>query len=226
LELVQDEDKMWEGRNDIRIYDLCCGKGYLTLALHYYFSNIKGMKTEIEGIDLKEDVIGKLNSIIKKLNLEGIKFVHGDILEAQLESPDMVVALHACDIATDISLAAAVAENTKLIMSVPCCQHELFSQMANEELAPILKYGIMKDKFTELATNALRGLALEASGYNVKMIEFTAVTHTMKNIMIKAVKGKKKSSKALKEYYRFSKSMGVKCSAELILKESKPKIES
>lgn len=217
LELVDDESSFWRNRSEIKIYDLCCGKGYLTLALHYYFAEINNMKINVEGMDLKNDVITFLNSIVEKLDLKGIKFIYGDIQKAQLRSPDIVVALHACDVATDIALAAAANANAKIIMSVPCCQHELFKQIKNEDLSPILKYGIMKDKFTELSTNALRGLALESRGYSVKMIEFTTIEHTMKNIMIKAVKDGSNNPAAFKEFLDFSKTINGESSSELIL---------
>jgi len=218
LELVDDEINRFKSKEIVSIADLCCGKGYLTLAVHYYFTEIKKQKTNIIGMDLKSDVISKLNNISKKLNLKGVKFEYGDIKDAKLKSPDLVVALHACDIATDIALTKAVEAGAGLIMSVPCCQHELFKQIENEDLYPILKYGILKDKFTELATNALRGLALEAKGYQVKMIEFTSIEHTMKNIMIKAVRNDIENNKAQKEFFKFSKLLNVVSSAEEIIK--------
>ncbi|MCK5758323.1 MAG: SAM-dependent methyltransferase [Clostridiales bacterium] len=221
LELVEDESKIWKDSSVIKIYDLCCGKGYLTLALHYYFSTLKGINTQIEGMDLKEDVISYLNSLVSKLKLEGINFVHGDIQKAKLNNPDIVVALHACDIATDIALTSAVSAGAKLIMAVPCCQHELFHQIENNQLAPILKYGIMKDKFTELSTNALRGLALEAQGYDVRMIEFTSLEHTMKNIMIKAISGLNKNINAYNEFFEFSKNLNVDSSSKRIINAEK-----
>jgi hypothetical protein len=218
LELVDDEFELFEGKDTIRIADLCCGKGYLTLALHHYFTGIRGKKTDISGMDLKYDVVNKLNQIVADLSLVGIAFESGDIADAVLSQPDMVVALHACDTATDLALAKAVEAESELILSVPCCQHELFNQLKNEDLSPILKYGIMKDKFTELATNALRGLALEARGYKVRMIEFTSIEHTMKNVMIKAKKDGTNSNGALEEFYSLSSRLNVKSSAEKILK--------
>lgn len=217
LELLDDEYEKFKDRKVIKVSDLCCGKGYLTLAVHYYFSAIKNMKTDIIGIDLKQDVIDKLNIITKKLNLSGIAFNHGDIRDAVLMNPDIVVALHACDIATDIALSKAVESEACLIMAVPCCQHELFNQIENEDMAPILKYGIMKDKFTELATNALRGLALEANGYDVKMIEFTSLEHTMKNILIKATMTNDIKGQAETEYRSLETFLNVKGSSGMIL---------
>jgi hypothetical protein len=217
LELVDDDFKLLEDKKLVRIADLCCGKGYLTLALHHYITKIKRKRTDILGMDLKLDVIKNLNGIVNDLSLDGIKFKGGDIKDAALEQPDIVVALHACDTATDLALSKAVESETKLIFSVPCCQHELFKQIKNEHLSPILKYGIMKDKFTELATNALRGLALEARGYKVRMLEFTSIEHTMKNIMIKAEHIGVESKMAMEEFYNLSSRLNVKTSAEKIM---------
>ncbi len=218
LELIDDVFKMFRDRSEVNIYDMCCGKGYLTLAMHYYFDVIKKKRVIITGIDLKKDVIQHLNKIVENLKLENVDFLYSDISDADIGSPDLVVALHACDVATDIALSKAVAAGTGLILAVPCCQHELFSQIKNENLSPILKYGIMKDKFTELTTNALRGLALEVSGYKVKMIEFTSIEHTMKNIMIKAIKSDKVNHNALKEFENFSTMLNVRSSADSIIK--------
>ncbi|MFO7612540.1 MAG: SAM-dependent methyltransferase, partial [Clostridia bacterium] len=217
LELVDDEWNYFAKKEIIRVYDLCCGKGYLTLALHYYFTVIKNMSVEILGMDLKKDVIDQLNSIVAELGLEGISFISGDISEAIMGKADIVVALHACDMATDIALKKAVDAEAGMILSVPCCQHELFEVIKSEDLSPILKYGIMKDKFTELATNALRGMALEAMGYDVKMIEFTSLEHTMKNIMIKAVSTRMYNESARAQYYKFAGMLDAVCSAERIM---------
>ncbi len=221
LELLDDDYDRFRDREIISVADLCCGKGYLTLAIHHFFTSIKGKKTEILGMDLKQDVIDKLNDITNKLMLDGIRFEYGDIKDAKLIKPDLVVALHACDTATDLALAKAVEAGTGLIMSVPCCQHELFKQIKNEDLSPILKYGIMKDKFTELSTNALRGLALEAQGYKVRMIEFTSLEHTMKNIMIKAVHDGALNKNSIEEFHSFSNNINVNCSAKWILDVNK-----
>lgn len=219
LELIDDEYEEFSGLEEIKIFDLCCGKGYLTLAMQYYFSVIKGRKTVISGIDLKKDVISNLNNIVYKLNLSNITFKYGDINDADILNPDLVVALHACDTATDIALAKAVKAKSKLIMAVPCCQHELFNQIHNKKIDPILKYGIMKDKFTELSTNALRGLALEASGYNVEMIEFTSLEHTMKNIMIKALKSSRSNPEKINEFNDFSEYLNAKSAAVKIFEQ-------
>ncbi len=217
LELVDDEHLIFDDKDKVVITDLGCGKGYLTLALHHYFNTIKNKRTDIIGIDLKTDVIENLNSIIADLSLDGICFKAGDINDVELDYPDMVVALHACDTATDLALAKAVEAEAGLIMAVPCCQHELFNQISNSDLEPIINFGIMKDKFTELATNALRGLALEAMGYKIDMIEFTSLEHTMKNIMIRALKSSNGNPDKKKEFEDFCKYLDVLPSAAKII---------
>ena len=132
----------------------------------------------------------------------------------------MVVTLHACDTATDYALINAVKWNTKVILSVPCCQHELFKQIDSPINNPMLKHGIIKDKFTELLTDALRGLKLESVGYDVSMIEFTSLEHTSKNIMIKGILNKNASSdyktKALNEYQLLKKEYDVRPTIDLL----------
>ena len=193
----------------LRIIDFGCGKSYLTFALYYYLKLLRGRDVEIIGLDLKDDVIRFCNATAKKLGYDDLRFLTGDIADYESDGADMVVTLHACDTATDYALINAVRWNSKVILSVPCCQHELFSQIHEPVNDPMLKHGIIKDKFTELLTDALRGLKLEAAGYDVKMIEFTSLEHTSKNIMIKAVLDPKPAAmkkaneeyEALKEFY-------------------------
>ncbi len=187
----------------LKIIDFGCGKAYLTFALYYYLKIMQGFDVEIIGLDLKDDVIRFCGNVASDLGYEGLTFLRGDIADYTADSADMVVTLHACDTATDYALINAVNWNSKVILSVPCCQHELFSQIKSETLSPLLKHGIIKDRFTEILTDGIRGLALESAGYDVAMIEFTSLEHTARNIMIKAVKGrarKAKMDKARAEY--------------------------
>ncbi|MEG0662477.1 MAG: SAM-dependent methyltransferase, partial [Anaerovoracaceae bacterium] len=184
----------------MKIIDFGCGKAYLTFALYHYLKVVKDKNVEIIGLDLKTEVIDFCNQVAVDLHYHDLKFQMGDIADYQDDHADMVVTLHACDTATDFALINAVNWNTKVILSVPCCQHELFSQIKNDVNGPMLKHGIIKDKFTELLTDALRGLKLESVGYEVSMIEFTSLEHTSKNIMIKAIKTKGKNEKAAQEY--------------------------
>ena len=170
-----------------RVIDFGCGKAYLTFALYHYLHDMRGMNVEIIGLDLKADVIEFCSGVAQRLGYEDLTFLHGDIADYQSEGADMVVTLHACDTATDYALANAVRWHSRIILSVPCCQHELFKQLQNPLLKPMLKHGILKERFTEIMTDTLRGLRLEARGYEVDMIEFTSLEHTARNIMIKAV---------------------------------------
>ena len=205
----------------IKIIDFGCGKAYLTFAVYYYLHVMKGMNLEVVGLDLKKDVIEFCNNIADDLGYENLVFKVGDIADYKDEGCDMVMTLHACDTATDFALANAVAWDAKVILSVPCCQHELFKQIKNEELKPLLKHGILKDRFTELLTDSLRGLALESRGYDVQMIEFTTLEHTQKNIMIRAIKANcpedKKSKKAAEKYYDLKNQFGARPTTDLIL---------
>ena len=199
-----DSKEPVQAAKPLKIIDFGCGKAYLTFGLFYYFVKIKKIPCSIVGLDLKKDVIKFCEKTARELDYDGLGFKTGDIADYSDDSADMVVTLHACDTATDYALINAVKWNTKVILSVPCCQHELFKQIKNDINGPMLKHGIIKDKFTELLTDGLRGLKLEACGYDVAMIEFTSLEHTSKNIMIKAVKTRsaedEKSLKAQTEY--------------------------
>lgn len=203
LEIVDDVYDSLPADRTVKIIDFGCGKSYLTFALYYYLHILRGRDVKITGLDLKKDVIDFCNRTAEALGYEGLDFIMGDIADYTDDSADMVVTLHACDTATDYALINAVRWNTRIILSVPCCQHELFSQIDNSVMAPMLKHGIIRDKFTELLTDGLRGLKLEEMGYSVDMIEFTSQEHTAKNIMIRAVKGMpyvKRMNQAGKEY--------------------------
>ena len=183
------------GRRPVRIIDFGCGKAYLTFAIYYYVTVIKKQEVLITGLDLKEDVIDFCNQVASDLGYEGLRFFCGDVADYEGgqadengNKADVVVTLHACDTATDYALINAVSWGADVILSVPCCQHELFRQISNDLHRPILKHGILKDRFTEYLTDGLRGLKLESRGYEVSMVEFTSLEHTSKNIMIRAVR--------------------------------------
>ncbi|MBR5230371.1 MAG: SAM-dependent methyltransferase [Firmicutes bacterium] len=190
LEIVEDVFPHLPEDRTLRIIDFGCGKAYLTFALYHYLKVLKGRDVEIIGLDLKTDVIRFCNDVAHRLGYDELKFLMGDIADYTNDHADMVVTLHACDTATDYALINSVAWNTKVILSVPCCQHELFNQIKSDVHQPMLKHGILKDRLTEYLTDGLRGLKLEARGYDVAMIEFTSLEHTARNIMIKAVKRK------------------------------------
>ena len=198
LEFIDDvlpefADKTAAGE-PIRIADFGCGKSYLTFAVHYFLTEIRHLPCEIEGLDLKEEVIKYCNEMAKKLELSGLVFHTGNIADySGTHNPDIVITLHACDTATDFALQYAVERGARAILSVPCCQHQVNQQLpkateAPEEFAPLLKWGIIKEKFASLVTDALRGEWLESQGYKVQMLEFIDMEHTPKNILIRAVK--------------------------------------
>ncbi|MDD3168868.1 MAG: SAM-dependent methyltransferase [Eubacteriales bacterium] len=205
LEIVSDVLDSLPDKAPLRIVDFGCGKAYLTFALYHYLKRKEKKNVEIIGLDLKEDVIDFCNCVAQDLKYEGLHFLKGDIAEySEQETADMVVTLHACDTATDYALIKAVGWGASVILSVPCCQHELFSQISNGLHTPILKHGILKERFCSILTDGLRGLKLEEQGYDVSMIEFTSLEHTSKNIMLRAVKTGRKSTAAGEEYRRLS----------------------
>lgn len=175
----------------LRILDFGCGKAYLTFAVYYYLKNIRKLDFYIEGLDLKEDVVHDLNSIKDALHYEDIDFVCKDIKDySKTDNIDIMLTLHACDIATDIAIKKAVDLNASLILSVPCCQKELFPKIKSNELEGILKHGIRKERVAAIVTDSLRSLYLEMHGYKSEIIEFIDMDHTPKNLMIRAFKDK------------------------------------
>lgn len=192
-----------EADDPIRIADFGCGKSYLTFAVHYYLTELKHIPCEIEGLDLKEDVISYCNEITQKLGLKNLVFHTGDIASySNTKNPDIVITLHACDTATDFALKYAVEHKSKAILSVPCCQHEVNKLLSDQKqllssespFSSLLKWGIIKEKFSSLVTDALRGEWLEAQNYKVQMLEFIDIEHTPKNILIRAVKKSNKNN--------------------------------
>ncbi|MGL5677117.1 MAG: class I SAM-dependent methyltransferase [Cellulosilyticaceae bacterium] len=184
------EAVMKDFKNDfIRIIDFGCGKSYLTFAMYYYLTEILGKSVEIVGLDLKEDVITFCNKLSEELGYTKLKFQVGDIGQYTTNQQiDMVVSLHACNIATDAAISKAVGWDAKIILAVPCCHHECYTQIQNPMLAPILKHGILKERIAALVTDGLRGQLLESVGYKVSIMEFIDMQHTPKNILIKAIK--------------------------------------
>lgn len=174
---------------ELTILDFGCGKSYLTFALYHYLKVLKGRNVRIIGLDLKKDVVAACGRLAERLGYDGLQFLAGDIADYEgVDRVDMVVTLHACDTATDFALEKAVRWGASVILSVPCCQHELNKQIRNEELKPILKYGLIQERMAALMTDALRGNLLEASGYQVQLLEFIDMEHTPKNILIRAVR--------------------------------------
>ena len=194
LEYIEDILPSLPTGRELRILDFGCGKSYLTFAIYYYLKVLKGYPVRITGLDLKEDVIRHCNEIEHcnelrtRYGYDKLEFLCGDIAYYDgCSQVDMVVTLHACDTATDYALAKAVGWGAKVILSVPCCQHELNKQMKNDLLSPVLHYGILKERMAALMTDGLRAQILEANGYRTQILEFIDMAHTPKNLLIRAV---------------------------------------
>lgn len=188
LEYIEDILPSLPTDRELRILDFGCGKSYLTFAIYYYLKVLKGYPVRITGLDLKEDVIRHCNELAFKYGYDKLEFLCGDIAYYDgCSQVDMVVTLHACDTATDYALAKAVGWGAKVILSVPCCQHELNKQMKNDLLSPVLHYGILKERMAALMTDGLRAQILEANGYRTQILEFIDMAHTPKNLLIRAV---------------------------------------
>ena len=196
LEFIEDVlDALPKGRT-LRIIDFGCGKSYLTFAMYYYLHEKQGWDIEVTGLDLKTDVIRHCNELAQKLGYDKLSFEQGDISTyGGATEVDMVVSLHACDKATDYALHKAVKWGASVILAVPCCQHELNGQIQSEALAPVLKYGLIKERMAALLTDAIRANLLEREGYDTQILEFIDMEHTPKNLLIRAVKKEKRSMK-------------------------------
>lgn len=189
LEMIGDIVPHLKKDRKLRIVDFGCGKSYLTFALYHYLVYVRKLDVEIVGLDLKEDVITHCSALAGQFGYEGLRFQVGDISQYRDEQPaDMVVTLHACDTATDAALEKAVRWNADVILSVPCCQHELNRQVKSDILSPMLTHGIVKERFSALATDSIRAHLLEMVGYKTQLLEFIDMEHTPKNILIRAVR--------------------------------------
>ena len=172
-------------RNDLKIVDMGSGKGYLTFAAYDYFSNIRGINVSVIGVDTKQALVELGNSVASASGFDGLTFVVGNITDFAVENVDILIALHACDTATDEALYKAIAANAQLILAAPCCQKEIRPQIKPPEmLKDVLKHGIMMERTAETVTDALRSLLLERSGYSTRLFEFVPMEHTAKNIML------------------------------------------
>lgn len=199
LEFIEDILPTLPKEKVLHIIDFGCGKSYLTFAVYYYLHKLQGRDVRITGLDLKKEVIRHCSALAVEYGYDGLRFLQGDIStyeeEEDMQEVDMVITLHACDTATDYALAKAVEWGAGVILSVPCCQHEVNRQIDCRELEPVLKYGLLKERMSALITDAVRANVLEENGYQVQVLEFIDMEHTPKNILLRGVKRSEKDRK-------------------------------
>ena len=224
LEFIEDILPELDKGRELTILDFGCGKSYLTFAMYYYLHELKEYDIRIIELDLKKEVIRHCNELSEKYGYEKLHFYQGDIASyTGRDEVDMVVTLHACDTATDYALEKAVKWNAKVILSVPCCQHELNRQIANKELYPIMDYGILKERMAALLTDGIRAKLLENGGYETQILEFIDMEHTPKNLLIRAVKRQEGSKKLPEELKVCMEAYHVKPTlADLLTEKEEP----
>ena len=205
LELITDIlPALPEGR--LRILDLCCGKSYLSFAVYHYFANILHREVSMTGVDLKPDVIDYCQDVAEHLGFTGLEFLCGNVARYETEDkPDLVISLHACDTATDLVLDRALAHGAKVILATPCCHHEMNHKLNCPTMDFVARHSMLRQKFCDAATDALRLLWLEAHGYDVAALELIDPDETPKNIMLRAILRRTPDQaameKALAEYH-------------------------
>ncbi len=212
VELIDDAYADYKGE-ELTILDFGCGKSYLTFIVYYYFVKLKGIRARIIGYDLKADVVENCNALARRYGYDGLEFVVSDVTKDVLygERIDMIISLHACDVATDYALHYAIQKNVKNIFSVPCCQHEVNSSIhKGGELDVFLHYGIIKERMSALLTDSIRAMVLEDMGYSVDVIEFVDLSHSPKNIMLRAKYTGRQSKQNRDEIKRLTESYGIK----------------
>jgi len=218
LEFIADVLEELPKDRTIHVVDFGCGKSYLTFATYYFLHVKMGRDVEVTGLDLKEDVIRNCNELAGKLKYDHLHFEQGDIANFEGEGADLVISLHACDLATDYALEKAVKWGARVILAVPCCQHELNRQIKNDVLRPALKYGIIKERVAALLTDAIRAEILEKNGYDAQILEFIDMEHTPKNLLIRAVKrGKMRAGEACKGLSEMEEFLKVRPTLERLL---------
>ena len=225
LEFINDvTDKLTrEDGKKLTIIDFGCGKSYLTFATYYFLNVIKKKEAHIIGLDLKTDVIKECTRLKNKYGYKDLEFIEGDIQRFEgVDSVDMVITLHACDTATDYALYKAMKWDAKVIMAVPCCQHELNKKIDMPELGGALKYGLIKERMASLMTDAIRANILTENGYDTQVLEFIDMEHTPKNILIRAVKsGKALAPKSLENMRKFEEMTNASLTLRSLLEQDK-----
>lgn len=223
IEMVRDIIAYLPKGRRIEIIDFGCGKAYLTFALYHYLRHIEHCDVNIVGLDLKEDVIEHCQSIADRLGFSHLRFAVGNINDhIPSKKIDMVISLHACDTATDAALEKAIKWGADVILCVPCCQHELFGQVKQESLSTLLRFGVLKERFAALATDAARAEILTILGYDVQILEFIDLEHTPKNLLIRAVKGSStsKQDSAKARYTLFKQALEIEPNLERRFQDS------
>jgi len=220
LEFVEDVLQELPKDRTVNILDFGCGKSYLTFALYYYLTELQGYNVHIIGLDLKKDVIENCSRLAAEYGYTGLEFRTGDVADFKDDIKiDMMVTLHACDTATDYALHRAVVSGASVVLSVPCCQHEMNAQVKNDTLEPLFRYGLIKERISALATDALRAELLTAEGYRVQVLEFIDMEHTPKNILLRAVKKKNPDRKACADAKKRAEQMMQELGVKLTLNE-------
>ncbi len=225
LEFIEDILPELPTDRTVHIIDFGCGKSYLTFAMYYYLKVLKHYDIRITGLDLKQKVIEDCQALADRYGYDGLQFLCGDIADYNgTDEVDMVVTLHACDTATDYALYKAVKWHASVILSVPCCQHELNRKMQCETLSGAFQYGLIKERTAALMTDAMRGQLLEMKGYKTQLLEFIDMEHTPKNILIRGVKSKGLLPKAarkqqMENYQKCRDFFGVELTLEKLFKE-------
>jgi hypothetical protein len=207
----------------LRVVDFGSGRAYLTFALHHLLHDHHGRDVEILGLDLKEDVVAECEALARRLGLDGLRFAVGDIASAPVEHADLVVSLHACDTATDAALDRAVRLRAPVILAVPCCQHELLGQLSSDVLEPLLRHGVLRERFAAEVTDAARARLLQLAGYDVQLAELFALEHSPKNVLIRATalaqeRPARDTARLTKGYRAFADGLAVEPALDLMLK--------
>jgi len=218
LELVEDVVPALPTEGRLHVVDFGCGKSYLTFALHHLLTEVHGREVELVGLDLKKDVVAACGALAHQVGAQGLRFEEGSIGAFETETKvDLVVSLHACDTATDDALAQAVRWQARAILAVPCCQKEAYRQIRSPLLQPLLRHGLAKERLSTLVTDVLRAQLLELAGYRTQLVEFVELEHTPKNVLIRAVKGRRAGSEARAEYEELRDALGLEPTLERLL---------
>jgi len=221
VELVEDAiPSLPDGR--LRVVDFGSGRAYLTFALHDLLTRVHGREVELLGLDLKPEVVAECESLARELEADGLRFEVGDIADADLADVDLVVSLHACDTATDVALDRAVRADASVILAVPCCQHELLGQLRSDVLRPLVRHGTLRERFVAEVTDAARARLLELAGYDVQVVEFVALEHTPKNVLLRATRTRRPGrgrDRLAAEYRVFADALEIEPALERLLRD-------